>query len=85
VLFQASVISSHYYIEFLFRNDGVNPVVLKSVDGLLEDGLFSISCIGHETTESDVETGVNASGRRHFNVQINPRSTIEFTVTVNAR
>ena len=72
-------------ISFFFRNDGINSVVLKSVDGLLEESLFKISFIGQEMMGDDSKDGMNDSGRLQFNVQINPWSSIELKVTVNSR
>ena len=63
----------------------MNSVVLKSVDGLLEESFFTINLIGHDTIGNNLKDGLNYSGRLEFNVQINPHSLREFKITVNSR
>ena len=67
------------------RNDGSNSVVLKSVDGLLQDSIFKIDLFGQEVIGDNLKDGTNNSENLQCNIQISPQSLVEFKVTVNSR
>ena len=68
-----------------FRNDGMNSVVLKSVDGLMDESLFRIHLIDQETMGNNLKDEMSDSGRLHFDIQIDPQKSIEFKIIVDPR